>query len=65
MKKGEIREGSVTHVKFPNKAVVQCEDKEVCIVKNGLPGQKLSFVVNKTQRGSPGTSSGGTGEGRL
>ena len=51
MKKGEIREGSVTHVKFPNKAVVQCEDKAVCIVKNGLPGQKLSFVVNKTQRG--------------
>lgn len=51
MKKGEIREGFVTQVKFPNKAAVQCEDGAICIVKDGLPGQKLFFVVNKTQKG--------------
>lgn len=51
MKKGQIAEGYVTEVKFPNKAVVQCEDGTVCIVKNGLPGQKVSFAVNKIRKG--------------
>lgn len=51
MKKGEQLSGTVTEVKFPNKAVVQCEDGSVCIVKNGLPGQKISFVVTKKRNG--------------
>lgn len=51
MKKGQIAEGIVTEVKFPNKAVVSCEDGSVCIVKNALPGQKVSFVVNKVRKG--------------
>lgn len=51
MKKGQIAEGIVTEVKFPNKAVVVCEDGSVCIVKNALPGQKVSFTVNKVRKG--------------
>lgn len=51
MKKGEQLSGTVTEVKFPNKAVVQCADGSVCIVKNGLPGQKISFVVTKKRNG--------------
>lgn len=51
MKKGERLEGRVLEVKFPNKALVQCEDGSVCSVKNGLPGQKVSFVVKKARKG--------------
>ncbi len=51
MKKGERAEGRVSEVKFPNKALVQCEDGSICSVKNGLPGQKVSFVVKKVRKG--------------
>ena len=46
MKKGQIYEGVVTKVNFPNKAEVQCEGERV-IVKNALPGQVVKFSVNK------------------
>lgn len=51
MKKGERAEGIVVKVKFPNKAVVQCADGTLCTVKNGLPGQRVSFVVRKMRKG--------------
>lgn len=51
MKKGQTAEGRVIEVKFPNKAVVQCEDGALCTVKGGLPGQKLSFSINKVRKG--------------
>ncbi len=51
MKKGQLLEGWVTDVAFPNKAVVQCADGTRCVVKNGLPGQKISFAVTKVRKG--------------
>lgn len=51
MKKGQTAEGRVTEVRFPNKAVVRCDDGTTCVVKNGLPGQKISFRVNKVRQG--------------
>lgn len=49
MKKGQIFEGIVEKVDFPNKAVVHVEDKKV-VIKNGIPGQKISFSVNKVRK---------------
>lgn len=51
MKKGQTAEGVVIEVKFPNKAVVECENGEACIVKGALPGQRISFSVNKVRKG--------------
>ena len=50
MKKGQVYEGVVERVDFPNKAIVRVGE-ETCVVKNGLPGQKLSFLVNKQRKG--------------
>ena len=50
MKKGQVYEGIVERVDFPNKGVVKAGE-EVCIVKNSLPGQKISFCVNKLRKG--------------
>ncbi len=51
MKKGQILEGVVQKVEFPNKGIVCTEDGECVIVKNSIPGQRLSFVVNKIRKG--------------
>ena len=50
MKKGQVYEGYVERVDFPNKGIVRCED-EVAVVKNALPGQKISFMVSKKRKG--------------
>lgn len=50
MKKGQIIEGTVQRVDFPNKGIVETEDG-VCVVKNALPGQKVRCVVNKVRHG--------------
>lgn len=69
MKKGQVYEGIVDHVEFPNKGIVlqavkyvegsevenstdanEVEETKV-IVKNGLPGQKIRFAVNKARKG--------------
>lgn len=52
MKKGQIYEGVIMTVDFPNKGKIFLpgEDKAV-IVKNGVPGQKVRFSVNKIHRG--------------
>lgn len=50
MKKGQILEGTVKEVKFPNKGIVEAEDREV-IVKNTVPGQEVRFAVNKLRKG--------------
>jgi len=47
MKKGQVAKGRVTEVKFPDKAVVECQDGTRCIVRGGLPGQVISFMVTK------------------
>lgn len=49
MKKGEIYEGTIEKVEFPNKGRVKVGDDTV-IVKNGIPGQKVRFVVNKKRK---------------
>ncbi len=54
MKKGQIYEGKVDRVKFPNKGIL-CEN--TVVVKNTLPGQRIRFVVSRTRNG--------TAEGRL
>lgn len=46
MKKGQIYEGIVNRVDFPNKGIVEYEGAKV-VVKNCMPGQKISFAVNK------------------
>lgn len=50
MKKGELYEGYVERIDFPNKGIVVCGE-ETAIVKNVLPGQKISFRVNKKRSG--------------
>ena len=52
MKKGQILEGYIERVDFPNKgfAVVEDEEKKV-IVKNTVPEQKVRFAVNKIRKG--------------
>ncbi|MBQ4559061.1 MAG: 23S rRNA (uracil(1939)-C(5))-methyltransferase RlmD [Tyzzerella sp.] len=52
MKKGQVYEGLIEKVEFPNKGIVtvEGEDKKV-IVKNGIPGQKIRFAVNKMRKG--------------
>ena len=56
MKKGEILEGVVKDVRFPNKGILEIEGAPV-IVKNAVPGQKIRFSVTKARSGR--------GEGRL
>lgn len=50
MKKGQIYEGYVERLDFPNKGIVRCED-EIAVVKNVIPGQRISFMVNKKRKG--------------
>lgn len=50
MKKGQVYTGIVERVDFPNKGIVRAGE-ETCIVKNSLPGQKVSFFVNKVKHG--------------
>ena len=42
--KGEIYEGRVQEVLFPDKAIVVTDEGETAQVKYGIPGQKLRFV---------------------
>ncbi|HHV11311.1 MAG TPA: 23S rRNA (uracil(1939)-C(5))-methyltransferase RlmD [Clostridiales bacterium] len=50
MKKGQIYEGIVQRVDFPNKGIVECEGNKV-VVKSCMPGQRISFVVTKIRSG--------------
>ena len=50
MKKGEIYEGIIEKVDFPNKGYVNIDGEKV-IVKNGIPGQKVRFIINKKRSG--------------
>ena len=57
MKKGQIVEGIIERVDFPNKGILRAEDGTRVIVKNAIMGQKVSAAVNKVRKGK--------GEGRL
>lgn len=46
MKKGQIYEGTVERVDFPDKGIIFVEGEKAA-VKHGLPGQKLKFMITK------------------
>ena len=50
MKKGQVLEGVVTRIDFPNKGIVETEEG-ICMVKNALPGQRVRCSVNKVRKG--------------
>ena len=50
MKKGQIYEGTIEEVLFPNKGQIQAEDRTVT-VKNGIPGQTVRYQVTKIRKG--------------
>lgn len=53
MKKGQIYEGIIERVDFPNKGIVFVpEEEQYVIVKNGIPEQKIRFMINKFKRGN-------------
>lgn len=52
MKKGQVYEGIISEIDFPNKGKVFLADEEKpVIVKNGIQGQKVRFSVNKIRKG--------------
>ena len=52
MKKGQVLEGIVERVAFPNKGIVSVEGEEQkVIVKNAIEGQKIRFSINKKRKG--------------
>ncbi len=54
MKKGQIFEGDVKNIDFPNKGIVIVDEdgkESRVVVKNALPGQKIRFLVNKLRKG--------------
>ena len=50
MKKGDLFEGIVETIEFPNKGIVTVEGERV-VVKNALPGQKIQGVLTKKRKG--------------
>ena len=50
MKKGQVYEGMIEYVDFPNKGVVTI-DGEKAVIKNGILGQTVSFSINKVRNG--------------
>ena len=52
MKKRQIYEGVIESVDFPNKGnVYAADEKQYVVVKNGIPGQKIRFMVQKFKQG--------------
>ena len=52
MKKGQVYEGIIESVEFPNKGRIYVpEEDRWVVVKNGVPGQKVRFSVNKIRKG--------------
>ncbi len=49
MKKGQVCEGIIERVDFPDKGIIHAGDDTV-IVRNGVPGQKVRFTVNKKRK---------------
>ena len=58
MKKGQIVTGIVERIDFPNKGIVRIEEQlengehntSYCVVKNVIPGQKISLMIKKYAR---------------
>ena len=53
MKKGDIYEGTVSRVDFPNKGRVELPDEDTVVtVKNTIPGQKIRFAISSRRNGN-------------
>ena len=50
MKKGDIYEGIVEKIEFPNKGILHIDGERV-VVKNAIPGQKIQCVITKHRKG--------------
>jgi 23S rRNA (uracil-5-)-methyltransferase RumA len=50
LKKGQVCDGVIEEVVFPNKGIIYVEGEKV-IVKNGVPGQRVRFSINKKRKG--------------
>ena len=50
MKKGQIYEGTVEYVLFPNKGILNIEGEKV-VVKHAIEGQKISLSITKKRKG--------------
>lgn len=51
MKKGQIIEGTISRVEFPNKGIMMSEEGKQVVVKNAIEGQKVSVSINKIRKG--------------
>ena len=51
MKKGQVIEGIISRVEFPNKGIIVTEEGKQVIVKNGIKGQRVSASINKIRKG--------------
>lgn len=53
MKKGQIYEGIIETVDFPNKGRVYVSgEQQYVVVKNTMPGQRVRFAIQKIKRGN-------------
>ena len=50
MKKGDLFEGIVEVIEFPNKGIVTVEGERI-VVKNAIPGQRIKGVLTKKRKG--------------
>lgn len=50
MKKGDIIEGTIEYIDFPNKGKFFLDEREIT-VKNTIPGQKVSVQIRKKKKG--------------
>ena len=51
VKKGQIIEGMIARVDFPNKGIIITEDGTQVVVKNAIKGQRVSAAVQKVRKG--------------
>lgn len=51
MKKGEISEGIIDYVEFPDRGIILLENDEKVVLKGGIQGQKIRYRVQKRRKG--------------
>lgn len=51
MKKGQIVEGVIERVEFPNKGILRTEEGAQVVIKNAVPGQRVSAAIQKARKG--------------
>ena len=50
MKKGDIGKGIIGESYFPDSAYIECDGEKV-LIKKGIPGQMVEFVITKKKKG--------------